>query len=215
MDAERGTIIPSTESGKNYLHNTAQSIATRPGLPDEPGTKDLYARYFTGHLIKIDPVTRVGEFVSETMPYTESYLVFDPHDRNIMYIAYPQLHCIGKFNLETMEHTVFVGDFGISGHADGLLSDARFSSPCQLAAGPDGNLYVADRNNHCIRMIDITTGMVSTVVGKPGIAGYQNGIAEDALFEGPTGVSVVETPDGIVMYIADCDNGTVRKLMQQ
>ena len=50
--------------------------------------------------------------------------------------------------------------------------------------------------------------MVSTVIGKGGVAGYQDN-PEDALFNQPRGVAV--TPDGDI-YITDLGNNVVRKL---
>jgi len=40
-----------------------------------------------------------------------------------------------------------------AGFADGLSNNARFSSPSDLEAGADGKIYVADLNNHRIRVI--------------------------------------------------------------
>ncbi len=51
--------------------------------------------------------------------------------------------------------------------------------------------------------------MVSTVIGKGGVAGYQDGNPEDALFNQPRGVAV--TADGNI-YITDLGNNVVRKL---
>jgi sugar lactone lactonase YvrE len=53
---------------------------------------------------------------------------------------------------------------GYSGDG-GPAIDAQFSYPMDLELGPDGRLYVADRDNHVVRAIDLTTGIVDTVVG--------------------------------------------------
>ena len=56
--------------------------------------------------------------------------------------------------------------FGSSeeGHRDGSASEARFTYPQGLALG-DGDLYVADTENHRIRRVDRGSGEVSTVAG--------------------------------------------------
>src|SRR5690606_1798728 len=113
--------------------------------------------------------------------------------------------------LETQEHTIFAGRNGEAGWNDGPLSEARVNTPNQLIVAPNGNLYLADRGNHCIRMITFDEngeGIVSTVIGKGGVAGYQDGNPEDALFNQPRGVAV--TPDGNI-YITDLGNTVVRK----
>jgi DNA-binding beta-propeller fold protein YncE len=48
---------------------------------------------------------------------------------------------------------------GLAGYKDGLISVAQFNEPAGLAAA-DGKLYVADTNNHAIRVIDLASGNV-------------------------------------------------------
>lgn len=201
------SILPAGEGGVPFTFSTAHSLVAHPV------TGELYTRYFaSGHLIKIDPLTREGTLVSETLTSSDSYVVFDPVNPNIMYIAYTSLHCIGKYDFEKNEHTIFAGRNGEAGWQDGPLSEARFRSPNQLIVAPNGTLYLADMGNHCIRNITIDDnggGIVSTVIGKGGVPGYQDGNPEDALFNEPRGVAV--TSDGNI-YITDRGNNVVRKL---
>ena len=201
------SILPAGAGGVPFTFSTAHSLAAHPV------TGELYTRYYSsGHLIKVNPNTREGSLVAETLTSSDSYLVFDPVNPNIIYISYSSLHCIGKYDLEKKEHTIFAGRNGEAGWQDGPLSEARFNVPNQLIVAPNGNLYLADRGNHCIRMItldDSGGGVVSTVIGKGGVAGYQDGNPEDALFNNPRGVAV--TPDGNI-YITDYENNVVRKL---
>ncbi|HRF98204.1 MAG TPA: hypothetical protein PLZ51_23515, partial [Aggregatilineales bacterium] len=46
---------------------------------------------------------------------------------------------------------------------DGDAQTAQFDEPADVKYH-DGKLYVADTNNHAIRVIDLTTNMVSTIV---------------------------------------------------
>jgi sugar lactone lactonase YvrE len=200
-------ILPAGENGVPFVFGNAHSLAAHPV------TGELYTRYYAnGQLVKIDPNTREGTLVGQTLTSSDSYLVFDPVNPNIIYISYSSLQCIGKYDLEKNEHTVFAGRNGEAGWQDGPLSEARLRTPNQLIVAPNGNLYFADRGNHCIRMITLDGsggGIVSTVIGKGGVAGYQDGNPEDALFNNPRGVAV--TPDGNI-YITDYENNVVRKL---
>ncbi|RME30732.1 MAG: hypothetical protein D6800_01585, partial [Candidatus Zixiibacteriota bacterium] len=54
---------------------------------------------------------------------------------------------------------------GTGGYNDGDLADAQFFEPSGLTAA-GGKLYVADANNHRIRVIDLAAGTVSTLVIK-------------------------------------------------
>lgn len=196
-----------------YQRSTAHSLAAHPI------TGNLYTRYYTsGQVIMINKNTREGTLETETISSSDSYLVFDPKNPNLLYIAYDNASCIGRYNLETKEHEIFAGRAGQSGYQDGPLDQARFNGPSQMIVAPNGNLYVADRYNHCIREIILpdeeteSPGMVRTIIGKGGLAGYQDGNPDDALFNEPRGVAVL--PDG-TMYIADWANNVVRKLTKE
>ena len=73
----------------------------------------------------------------------------------------------------------------------------------------DGNMFVADYGNHCIRMIS-ADNIVTTVAGHPGVAGYKDGGPVESLFKNPWGVAVNEQGD---IYIADWGNARIRKLV--
>ncbi len=57
--------------------------------------------------------------------------------------------------------TTVAGD-GVSGHVDGLLETARFSEPSGLSVGA-GKIWVADTNNHAVRVVELERRMVETV----------------------------------------------------
>lgn len=102
----------------------------------------------------------------------------------------------------------FAGD-GRGRHADGVGEQASFRDPCGLALGPDGRLYVADSENHCIRMIR-PDGAVVTIAGDGrGEPDFVNGPGPDARFYQPRGVAVC--PSGVI-YVADTSNHCIRRL---
>ena len=92
-----------------------------------------------------------------------------------------------------------------------MVQDAEFNTPRQITLDYDGNLFVADEGNHCIRMID-KEGIVTTPIGIPGKSGYVDGDPEVALFDHPKGVAVNKDGD---VYIADYSNRCIRKLTLQ
>ena len=51
---------------------------------------------------------------------------------------------------------------GEPGHRDGPGRQARFDEPSGLSIA-NGRLYIADTNNHCVRVADLDTGEVSTL----------------------------------------------------
>jgi sugar lactone lactonase YvrE len=96
---------------------------------------------------------------------------------------------------------------GSEGFVDGAGASASFNTPSALALGPDGNLYVADTGNNRIRKIT-PDGTVSTVAGS-GTAGYVDGPAATAQFNGPIGLAVSRDGD---IYVADTYNDVIRMI---
>ncbi|MBU0732287.1 beta-propeller fold lactonase family protein [Patescibacteria group bacterium] len=71
------------------------------------------------------------------------------------------------------------------GFTDGKGKNARFNAPMGLAISKKGKrLYVADRENHAIRKINLENRTVSTLVGK-GKPGYEDGNYSDAVLSLP------------------------------
>jgi hypothetical protein len=71
-----------------------------------------------------------------------------------------------------------------------------------------GKLFLADTRSHRVRAIDLTTGIIDTVVGtgEPGYGG-DGGAARIAQLHGPRDLEI--GPEGD-LYIADTDNSVVR-----
>ncbi len=72
-------------------------------------------------------------------------------------------HKIKLLDPITKEIVTFTGQGGTGGFRDGDLTTALFDEPGGLATAA-GKLYVADTNNHAIRVIDLASQTVSTVV---------------------------------------------------
>ena len=102
--------------------------------------------------------------------------------------------------------TNFVGLAGNVGTTDGTGSAARLNHPLGVAIDGSGNVYVADSNNHTIRMIT-SGGVVSTLAGLAGSPGSSDGTGSSARFNSPHGLAVDGSGN---VYVADTNNNTIR-----
>ncbi|KAA6302941.1 MAG: hypothetical protein EZS26_000836 [Candidatus Ordinivivax streblomastigis] len=174
----------------------------------------FYLHYYNGNIVKVNPKTYEAETIFITPASDGNGLAFHPQHPNMLYISFTNSGDLnnGIYSLDINDPA---GTFQrlngstAAGHRDGELRNAQFNKPFQIFFDPDGNLYVADSGNHCIRKIDTSTNMVETVLGHPGTSGWKDGGKEDALFKDPRGIGV--SKDGNV-YVADYGNFRVRKL---
>lgn len=109
----------------------------------------------------------------------------------------------------TMSTVAGTGKKGHTGDG-GPATQATLNQPFHCDLDAHGNLFVAESGNHCIRKVNLKTGVISTVAGT-GQKGYtgDGGPATQATFNEPYAVLV--SPEGD-LYIVDRLNAVVRKV---
>jgi DNA-binding beta-propeller fold protein YncE len=95
---------------------------------------------------------------------------------------------------------------GAAGHSDGSARLATFRAPEAVAVGENGEFWVADTGNHCIRRIGADSTVV-TVAG--GAAGFADGTGDDARFRSPAGLAWDRAN---TLFVADSGNNALRAL---
>jgi hypothetical protein len=127
-----------------------------------------------------------------------------------LYIADRLNNSIKVMDTSTYAVSNFAGSTaGGTGTGDGLGSAARFSAPLGLAT--DGtDIFVSDRNNHCIRRVT-TAGNVSTLAGLCGTPNSGDGTGGAARFSSPAAIAV--STDLSKLYIGDTGNSTIREVI--
>jgi sugar lactone lactonase YvrE len=109
----------------------------------------------------------------------------------------------------TPEGTVGVlAGAGPRGGQDGSAGTATFNTPWGLTVDGPGNVYVADTDNHTIRMIS-AGGMVTTLAGTPASSGSIDAVGSAARFDRPYDVAVDSRGR---LYVADTENKAIRVL---
>ena len=107
--------------------------------------------------------------------------------------------------ISTIAGTGYTGYSGDSGPA----TDAQLSGPFGICSDVNGNIFFVDADNHCVRKIDIITGIIKTVAGN-GLAGFNGdgGLSVSSEMQ-PLGVT---TNDSGYIFIADNVNNRIRKV---
>ena len=104
--------------------------------------------------------------------------------------------------------TNLAGMAGVAGTNNGTGTAARFGGPAGVAIDGSGNLYVADLLNYAIRKIT-SAGVVTTLAGRLGTSGTNDGTGTAARFNNPVGVAV---DAGGTVYVGDSWNHAIRKI---
>jgi RHS repeat-associated protein len=80
-----------------------------------------------------------------------------------------------------------------------------------IAVDASGNIYIADSGNYCVRKMNVSTGVLSTIAGTQDVQGYNGagGPATSALFGFPTGVALDAAGN---LYIGDSFDFVVWKV---
>jgi len=124
------------------------------------------------------------------------YMTFKPEVEALV----REFDSMGKINRDPI---VLQSDGG--GQYSGSLS-----FPGKILADERGKrIFIADSNHHRIIVADILSGHVLDIAGGPN-RGYRDGSFEDAQFNTPQGM--VLTDDGMLLYVADTGNHTIRSV---
>lgn len=116
-------------------------------------------------------------------------------------------HVIRAIDLSTGTVTLFAGGL-TPGSANGIGTDAEFNFPSFIDISQDGTVaIVADRLNHMIRLITLSTAEVTLLLGT-GISGSNDGNTTHAQLNIP--FSAVFSPDQSFILIMDYGNHAIR-----
>lgn len=127
----------------------------------------------------------------DVVPYKNGWLISDSENHAL------RLYKNGKV-------TTLAGT-GKAGYKNATGKNALFNRPTGMAAGKNGEVYIADTENNVIRMID-KNGKVTTYAG--GKKGCADGALKKARFTEPTGLYYYKG----ALYVADSGNHRICKI---
>ena len=149
-----------------------------------------------------------GRWDPKTSPLTSPFGVdFDSEGR--MWIVELEGGRVQKVDA-TGKLTHVGGDGSKSYNGDGgPLASATFNGMHNCAVTPNGDLYIADSWNHCVRKVDARSAIISTIAGtgEKGFSG-DGGSATAATFDFVMCITL--NPSCTLLHIADLNNHRIR-----
>lgn len=128
-----------------------------------------------------------------------------------LYIADVADHRVRVVDLKTGVINTLIGTGkGASTGDGGPVKDGAVLGPRAVAVGPDGHLYIVERNGHSVRRIDFARGVIERFAGT-GQRGYggDNGPALAATFDGPKEIDIDKAGN---VYVVDTENEAIRRI---
>ena len=208
------TLAGQSDNGSTDATGTSASFNYPKGITTD-GT-NLYVADYSNHRIRKIVISTgvVTTLAGSTSNYSGStdatgtsarfnYPRAITTDGTNLYVADRKNDRIRKIVISTGVVTTLAGSS--QGYTDDTGTSARFYLPRGITT--DGtNLYVADTNNHKIRKIVISTGVVTTLAGSS--SGSTDDTGTSARFQFPQGI----TTDGTNLYVSDTYNHRIRKI---
>jgi len=228
--AADGKVITIAGTGKTgYTPDGAKAteaaIAQPSGLAIDKEGNIYFSEYLNACVRKINKDgtlttvagTATAGYLGNTGPATRAQLqgplgiAFDKAGN--LYIADADNNCVRKVDKAGII-TLYAGN--AKGHGTGLggysgdggkATAAQLNQPGSLAFDAEGNLFIADCFNHCIRKV--TAGGIITTIAGTGKAGFcgEGNIARKAMLNFPDGLATGK--DGSV-YVSDHGNNRIR-----
>ena len=206
-----GGLAISTTAQLNFPYDMAVDATTGNLYIADQGNYRIRMVDATGHLSTITG-SGTSSYSGDGGPAIYATL-FSPRGVSIdpsgnIYIADVVNHRVRRIDAATGYIHTYAGN-GTSGYSgdNGAAASAQLRGPNSVV-DPAGNLYISDRDNHCIRKVT-SGGIITTVAGTGGSSGYSGdtGPATSAKLDQPTSVAVSANSD---LYIADKNNHKVR-----
>ena len=125
-----------------------------------------------------------------------------------LYLADTSNNRIRKIDTDGIINTVAGNGVAAFSGDGGLATEASLNFPIDIAIDAEGNLFIADHSNSCIRKVD-TSGNITTFAGQCGNPGYEGdgGHPTEARLDRPYGIAFDSEGN---FYIADTHNHRIR-----
>lgn len=124
-------------------------------------------------------------------------------------VADTKNNCVRKISFKDIKNdfqvTTIAGK-NLAGTEDGALGVGALNKPNSIAKDSQGNIFIADTQNHLIRKLD-KNGIMTKFAGS--VSGFEDGLAPKAKFSFPEDI-IIDSEDNIL--VADAGNHRIRKI---
>lgn len=199
-------------AGNMYIADMFHSRVRKVAAPIPPATVGIITTIAGNGIVGYDGTPQLAVNATLTQP---GGVALDGAGN--LYIADTGNNVVRKITASTSVITTVAGN-GTAGYGgDGLAatsSTVELNAPQSITIDASGNLYIADTVNNCIRRVDATTGIITTVAGNGTAPGGYGGDSLSAT----SSQTKLNLPDAVAfdpqgnMYIADSLNYRVRKV---
>lgn len=121
-------------------------------------------------------------------------------------------HILRRVNISTGEASTLAGTAGVPGYQDGRgLGAVKFNYATGISMDSAGAVaLIGDTSNHLVRRVNISSGEVTTLAGRAGVAGSVDGVGTSASFNRPSDVAMDST--GAFAVVADQGSHIIRRI---
>ncbi|MCP5501714.1 MAG: hypothetical protein H7A25_17560 [Leptospiraceae bacterium] len=235
------TILSSNGNSSDVsIFNNPEGITAGPNgivFVSNTGSSTASNGYFEGHnIIKIDTNNNntISLFSGKDKPSVRETIdgsngtnrYFKPegirYANNKLVIGEAGGYNVREVNISNGTITTLAGEKPTGGSSptggtpiatDGLATTAKFNGPKGVIADSDGNVYIVDKGNHCIRKYNPSTKQVSTFAGSDAggdsAKDFIDGKGTAARFNSPYMITLDESGN---FYVADSGNFAIRKI---
>ena len=217
ITASTGLIITIAGTGTKGFSGD-EGPATNANLSSPWGvavsnSRNIYIADTQNHRIrKIDTNGKITTIAgSAEIGYDPIKIIVDSSEN--LYVSNYNTNIVRKITSTGIITTIAgTGTAGYSGDG-GLATNAKLNNPWGIAVDSAGNIYIADTQNHRIRKITSSTGIITTIAGT-GTSGFSGD-------EGPATNANISTPWGVALdsagnvYITDTGNQRIRMINTQ
>ncbi|MCA1963279.1 MAG: hypothetical protein LDL31_04980, partial [Prosthecobacter sp.] len=193
-----GTLLYVADSGNHTLRRI--TMTTTPAAPGTAETVTANVSLWAGTAGSTGSVDGTGSAARFNNPTALSI-----DNAGFLYVADTGNHLLRRVNAGGTV-SLLAGTAGTAGSQNGTGAAATFNAPRGIVVDPAGTVaYVCDSGSHTLRRVT-SAGVVTTLAGLAGVAGFVNGTGAGANFNTPRGIALRSG----TLYVADALNHVVR-----